>query len=305
MGSASDHRLSFEDLTAGQDGLVTDAQLLGRNWSKASIRWLIADGHLERARRGVLALPGLPPSTWRDLRAALLAAPDAVAYGFAAAGLLGFPGVQPGAVEIAGVRLRAPRLLGVRGHAAPTLTSADTILVNGMRCTSIYRTLCDLVGRVTPKLLKRMVDHVERVDRLHGTERILTCTGRIAAKRRPTLVPLLKILQTRPEGSAGDCDRTAEVLGWIAAAGIRLPVQQHALTWSGEVFVCDGAYLPEKVDIEVDDDWSHSTVGATHRDKRRDQLARRAGWEVVRVTPETTKHELLDHLTWALTARAA
>jgi hypothetical protein len=75
------------------------------------------------------------------------------------------------------------------------------------------------------------------------------------------------------------------------------------VTWGGRVFVLDGAFLPEQIDIEFDDDWSHATAAGSHTDKERDRLARRAGWEVERVTPETDCDAFIDHLAWLLQQR--
>jgi len=212
--------------------------------------------------------------------------------------------VKPGMVDVGVPRLQRPRRRAVIGHAAPALTPADIETIDGMRCTTVYRTVCDLAPEVDHRLLDRMIDHVERIDRSMGVRRIQTAADRIGLMRRPALATLYAALAQRTPGAAGDCERTAQVLRWVVAAGFRLPELEYPVTWAGEDFVCDGAWAPERVDLEVDDDWSHATAGGSHRDKRRDQLARRCGWEVVRVTPATSAAELVQHLHWALTRAA-
>lgn len=298
--TSSEEHLPYAVYTSQQDGLVTTRQLRACGATKKDIEWLVVDGHLERDRRGVLRLPGLPSSVWRDLRSALLAIPGGVAVGRSAGGLHGLPGIQPGAVEVAVRRAQAPRREGVLGHSAPLLEPADIDVISDMPCTTIYRTVCDLAPGAHVRLLERMIDHVERIDRAHGPQRISEAADRIGLKRRPGLATLMAVLAHRFPGSAGDCDRTAEILRWLLEAGLPLPVQQHPVSWGAMDFMCDAAYPDARIDIEVDDDWSHATPGGSQRDKRRDQLARRAGWEVVRVTPATTKIELLEHLQWAL-----
>jgi hypothetical protein len=116
-------------------------------------------------------------------------------------------------------------------------------------------------------------------------------------------MPLLAVLdriRIAPEG----LDLTPRVLSALAAHGIRKPVQEHPVTWGAQDYVLDMAFVPERVDLELDDDWSHATAVGSQSDKERDRRARRAGWEVVRATPSTNLDELCDHLTWILARRA-
>ena len=67
------------DLASRQHGLVSSRQMAQLGITERSIRTAVERGWLRRERRGVFAVAGLPPSKWRQVAAAALAAgPDAV-----------------------------------------------------------------------------------------------------------------------------------------------------------------------------------------------------------------------------------
>jgi hypothetical protein len=297
------HREATYGAMAAGDGLVTRAAVRAMGSSDREIDWALRCGDLISVRRGVLAAPGLPLTAARLQAAAVLAAGDgAVLSHFAAGGRHRFPGIAPGALEVAVPRHRAARLEGVVAHSAPDLRDVDTTVVDGVRCTTPARTVLDLTSCVDPKLLRRFVAHIERTQRRDGLAAIRAAADRIGSKRRPPIAPLLALLDRMLCGDVG-LDLTPRCLAAFQAAGIRRPELEVPVTWGGRVFVLDAGFVPERVDVEFDDDWSHATAAGSHADKERDRLARRAGWVVERVTPETDVGALVEHLVWLLDQR--
>ena len=283
--------------------MVTVASALALGLDRHDIRWAVACGDLQRIRRGILAVPGLAVTPSRLQLAAVLAAGEgAVLSHFAAAGRYGFPRIEPGAIELSVRRRRAARIDGVKAHSAPDLQPIDTAVVDGAPCTTMARTAVDLTARVHPDLLRRIVAHVERAERPEGLARLRAAAGRVSPKRRPDVTPLLALVDRMLAGEGG-LDLTPRYLAAFEAAGIRRPELEVPVTWGGRVFVLDAAFGPEQVDVEFDDDWSHATAAGSHADKERDRLARRAGWEVERVTPETDLEAFVSHLVWLLERR--
>lgn len=287
----------------GADGLLTRADVRALGADDREIDWALRCGDLVSVRRGVLAPPGLPMTVARLQAAAVLAAGKrAVLSHFAAAGRHNFPGVAPGALEVTVPRRRTARLEGVVGHVALDLRPVDTVLVDGVPCTAPARTALDLTPFVHPKLLRRFVAHIERAQRRDGLVAIYAAAERIGPKRRPPVAPLLALIDRMLAGDAG-LDLTPRYLAAFGAAGVPRPSLEVPVTWGGRDFVLDAAFLPERVDVEFDDDWSHATAAGSHADKERDRLARRAGWEVERVTPETDLEGFVEHLEWPLEQR--
>ncbi len=171
-----------------------------------------------------------------------------------------------------------------------------------MPCTAPARTALDLTPFVNPKPLRRFVAHIERAQRRDGLVAIYAAAERIGPKRRPAVAPLLALIARMLAGDAG-LDLTPRYLAALDAARVPRPSLEVPVAWGGRDFVLDAAFLPERVDVEFDDDWSHATAAGSHADKERDRIARRAGWEVERVTPETDLEGFVEHLEWLLEQR--
>ncbi len=284
--------------------MITVADAVQTGLDHHDLRWAVTCGDLQRLRRGVLCAPGMPVTAARLQMAAVLAAgPGAALSHFAAAGRQGFPRIEPGAIELSVRRRRAARMEGVKAHSAPDLQPVDTTVIDGVRCTTMARTALDLTALVHSDVLRRIVAHVERAQRPDGLAGIRAAAGRVSPKRRPDVAPLLALIDRMVSGEGG-LDLTPKCLAALDASGIRRPDLEVPVTWGGRAFVLDAAFLPEQVNVEFDDDWSHATAAGSHGDKERDRLARRAGWEVERITPETDLHAFVDHLGWLLEGRA-
>ena len=288
---------------ASADGLMTRSGVRALGVTDREIDWALRAGDVVSVRRGVLASPGLPLTPDRLQAAAVLAAGrGAVLSHFAAGGRHRFPGVERAALEVTVPRRQAPRLDGVVTHSAPDLHPVDTTLTGGVPCTTPARTVVDLTGRVSATVLRRIVAHVERSQRRDGLASIRAAAGRVSVKRRPDVAPLLTMLDRMVISGEG-LDLTPRYLAAFAAAGIRVPELEVPVTWGGRVFVLDAGFIPEQVDVEFDDDWSHATAAGSQADKERDRAARRAGWVVERVTAETDLDAFVTHLGWLLEQR--
>jgi hypothetical protein len=291
------------EVFSGQDGLAHRRQLRAVGVTDAEVDWALAHGDLVSVRRGVLAVPGIPLTEDRHQRAALLACPDAVLSHRAAAGVHKLPHVQPGALEITVPRRRAARLAGVTCHTCRTdLAAADLAVVGGLACTSVARTVVDLAHAFAPGALRSIVAHAERTLRPRGIGAIRAAAGRVGPMRRPEVASLIELLD-RVDGGEVALDLTPNVLAALRARGLPEPALEVPVTWCGEVYVCDLAFVEERVDVEIDDDFSHATAAGSHRDKERDRLARRSGWEVERAHAETDLNAFADHVAWLLAER--
>lgn len=278
--------MTWTDLAAAQDGLVSRRQLLAV-LSPAAIRHLLDASRLQPVCRGVYAVAGAPPTVWRPLRAALLAAGDAVASHRAAAGLHRFPGVLPGAAEITVYCRTAPRLTDVTVHRATLLVADDITVVDGFPTTTPARTVVDLAATTHPILLERMLDRCDPAE-------VDACLERIGTVSRRGTRRLRALLDARIGGES-PLERTW--LRRLRRAGLPPPVLGYQLVVGGRVLVLDMAWPEHRVAVEVDGWSAHGTRTQFDRDRERDLLATRAGWRVLRVTSRTPPDQLVATLT--------
>lgn len=268
--------MSWQDVAAAQHGLVSRKQLLAFV-TPAAVRWLVEDGRILPVRQGVYRVAGAPETMWSPLWAALLAAGDAVASHRAAAGLHGFPGVLPGAVELMVFGRTTPRLPGVLAHRADRLMADDVEVVEGIPATSRARTVIDLAGAVHPRLLERMLDQCDVAE-------VTACLDRVGTRGRRGVAWLLPLLRARV---GGDSPLEQLWLRRLHRAGYPPPVLAHQLVAGGRLLILDFAWPEHRVGIEVDGWSSHSSRTQFDRDRERDLLATQAGWRILRVTSRT------------------
>lgn len=273
--------MSWADLAATQDGLVSRAQLLD-SLTPSAVRHLLASGRLVQVRRGVYGAAGAPPTVWRPLRAALLAAPETVASHRAAAGLHHLPGVLPGAVELTAFPGSCPRLPGARIHRANTLVVDDLTTVDGFPVTTLSRTVVDMAGTVHPRLLEQMLDRSRPED-------VVACVDRLGAVGRRGLRRLQPLLAVR---LGGESPLEKLWLRRLRRAGLPSPVLGHQLVVGRRVLILDMAWPEHRVALEVDGWSAHGTRTQFDRDRQRDLLTTRVGWRVLRVTSRTPVHEV-------------
>ncbi|MDQ3757354.1 MAG: DUF559 domain-containing protein [Actinomycetota bacterium] len=272
--------MSWPELAAAQDGLVARRQL---GLTEDAVRWAVRDGALRKYRRGIYRAAGAPDSVWQPLRAALLAAGDAVASHRAAAALHGFPGVLPGAVEITVFCRTAPRLAGVVVHRTTLLVADDLTEVNGIPTTTPARTVVDLAATLHPHLLERMLDRCDPLE-------VVACLDRVGTASRRGTRNLRALLDARVGGES-PLEKT-----WVRRfrrSGLPPPELGYQLVIGSRVIVLDMAWPDHRVAVEVDGWSSHGTRTQFDRDRERDLWATRAGWRVLRVTSRTPVREVL------------
>ena len=146
---------SVGEFAASHHGAFTRTQAAALGLRKRGVTDLVNAGALREPVPGVL-VDTAHPGGWRQhLTVATFACNCAGVAGFESAALL--HGVDGSWSEPIVLLLRAPRRVmveGVRVHVGP-LEPCDIVEVDGIRCTSLERTLCDL-GSSVPELQVRM-----------------------------------------------------------------------------------------------------------------------------------------------------
>lgn len=281
---------TIKTLLTEQHELVTPAQARAAGGHSSTLSRLADDGALERVDTRVYGTAGLPMTWERRLHAAVLSAGSpAVASHRAAARLLGMATYEGAPVEITVPTKRTFRRPGVLVHESRDLRYIPPVHVGGIPCTPPRRLALDL-GAVLGQTAYTTV--IRDLRRDHGvTWRQLAAVLELHSRRgRNGCGPLRRQLE-RYYGVEGIPETTLEqsVLDLLIEADFPLPECQHVLHLPGgdpeEPFRLDFAYVPERLDVEIDGP-HHRTPEGRARDRRRDAVLRRFGWEVLRFDEE-------------------
>ena len=272
------------ELAASRHGVFSRSEAASLGITPSRIRTNLRSGRWRVAAPGVLAVAGMPVTSRQMLAAVTLSRSGRpVASHRAAAGLHGLDGCPPGFVEVSVVGTSIPRVDAVV-HRVAVLDPDDVTWVDGIRATTIVRTLCDLGAVVSRDRVEQALDDALR--RRVGPALIERAIDRLW-RPGPTGVPVLAgILGERSPGSVPESWFERLMLKMLEDAGLPKPVVQYEVRDERGRFVArvDAAYPRLKIAIEADSERYHGAPGARVRDLDRTRRLRRAQWEVVAVT---------------------
>ena len=271
------------EFAASRHGALSRRQAAELGLKPSLVRRLLHQRALIEPAPGVLVIVG-SKATWRqELAVASLCCREAGAIGFeSAAALHGTDGYCEGPRA---VLLPAPRrfpIVGVRTHVGP-FDLLDLTVVDGIRCTTVERTLCDL-GSVSSAHQVRMAFEwywrtfrdlaplQAAVDRLHRPGQHGTrAMQELLVEARLKGVPTESALEVRLEAIIGDLD------------GL---VRQYNVFDDAGAFVArvDFAIPERRVAFEAHSKQFHDGTKAHRRDRRRHERLVACGWTVRYIT---------------------
>jgi len=282
-------RQSIFQRSSRQRGLITRAQLdeLAANASRR--RRLVAEGSLRPLASSVYAVGGAPLDQRTHVLAACLEV-DGLASHASAAALVGLPNwsiPSPPDVIVAGRRRGFRSTLG-RVHTTTNLGPDDQVVVDGIPCTSVARTLLCLAGTVPELPEERFRTTVDDAVRLRlATDGWLWWTlERLRCRGRDGVAVLERVLADRAN-SPTESWLEREYLRVTDAAQIERPVVQARIAAHG-AFVArvDFLYERRRVVVEVTGAVGHSTPEQRAADAKRRNALLLQGFVVLEFTYE-------------------
>ena len=149
-------------LAASPNNVFTSSQAAAHSLTRRQLRSAIERGLIVEPHRGVFVghVPDGGP-TWHQQVAAATAGRDGVVASHrSAARLARLEGFEHEPSTEASIETpRLVRLDGVIGHRVRSLPRCDFVMVDGIRCTNVARTLVDLGDVVDPDRVERAFDH--------------------------------------------------------------------------------------------------------------------------------------------------
>jgi len=260
--------------------LVSQAAQAGATFDMRQRR--IKSGAWLRLSPRVLALAGAP-KTWRQhLMASVLEAGDgAVASHRSAAVLLDIPGFDEGWPETLKLRGRAHRERLSTMHETFWLPLHHTTVIDGIRCTSLARTVFDLASCAHPLRVERALDNsLARLGlSIDAVAEVVAAIGR-SGKAGTTV--MRDLLRARTEGYVPpDSELEALLIAVLRSHGLPAPVRQVDVgdeEWVGRI---DFVYREAKVIIEADGRPYHIALLDQERDEARRARLEAEGWRVI------------------------
>lgn len=279
---AADPLGAVAELAASQHGAVSRSQAASLGLDRRAVRRLVERGLLQEPIPTVLRLVGAP-ATWKQ-RATLPTLTSACAavshlWGARLHDLLGDEHL-PGDVQVTIERNSTLRAPGVAVHRTTRWSPGDLTVVDGIRCTSIARTLCDLGAAAPIEIVEQATDEALRrgVSRKWIEQRLVELH-----RPGPSGTGALSAVLALPDrlGELPDSWFERVLARSVVAKGLPPLTLQHPVEVEGHRFRLDGAYPEMLLAVEADSHRFHGTVNARRRDRRRDHLLRSAGWEVL------------------------
>jgi len=189
------------EFVASRHGVFTRKQASQLGLSKEDIARLVRDGAVASLTRSVLCFTSYP-TTWRQAAYAATVDGSAVASHATAGALHRLDGceLRPDGPFVSVEYSRRSNRLGVVAHRSCDLSEDDITEVDGIRCTTIARTICDLAGDATVSTddLIRMIDDVQR----RGTSMLwlLQVANRLRRPGRAGPTRVIAIVERRQNG---------------------------------------------------------------------------------------------------------
>jgi hypothetical protein len=268
-------------IAAGQHHLVTREQLWRVGVSQKQIHDWQQTGYLDRVEPNVFLAAG-GQLTWRARLLSVCLTTEGLASHRSAAALHGLEGCNPGRPEITLPRGQLFRRSTVRVHESTDLHLTRCVMVDGVPCTPVARTLLDL-GAVSPMLVEdATLDAASR--RLTSWAELLSTLVSHSRRGRRGCGPLRSVLDEH-YGDVTESKLERRFHRLLHDAGLPVPVPQFLVHDDvGFVMRVDFAYPDLLIAIEVDSVLHHLNRKAFEEDRLKRNRLRRARWLLVEVT---------------------
>lgn len=298
---------AIDEFASDQHRVITHEQLIDIGLSQSAINRRVACKRLHRIHRGVFVVGPLPLAAHGLRMAAVLACGEGAMLSHrSAAALWGLRPDNRATIDVTTPRAGTRSRHNVVIHRSRTLTAADIDTVDGIRCTSLARTLLDLAEILDRRGLERAIDRAEQL-RILDMNAINDVLARAKGRRGAKL--LRWVLDEHYAGSTLTRRKLEELMLAICrTAGLPRPrVNEWIALPNNTGYEGDFVWPQQRLIVETDGYETHGTRHAFEHDRKRDQRLMLAGWRVIRFTRRQVlndPHSLAAALT-RLLARAA
>jgi len=288
------------EFAASRHGAFNLSQAAEHNVTRQDIAWMKRVGMIDAVYQHVWRFIGHPNTDRQQLYAATLAAHSAGSH-FSAAALQCVDGFEafPAQPEILVHHADWTEIKGIVVRRTRFLSTHDVTVVDGIVCTNLARTACDIAPDLTHPQLVRVIDDIQR--RGMSMRWVMYRAEKLNRMGRPGPPLVLDIVRRRLSGyrvpeSAFE-RMLAECLKSPLLSGI---VRQHRLADVNGDFICrfDFAIPWARLGIEAHSRSYHVGELVERYDEDRDMRATKQGWETVYLgfaatrSPQRVRHDI-------------
>ena len=270
-------------LAGSQHGVVALRQLVDIGLGARAVRARVAAGRLHRIHRGVYSVGHAslgPRAGW--IAAVLACGPGAVLSHRSAAALHDLRASASMRVEVLVPRRRSSSPRGVVVRTSSRLAAADVVVVDGIRCTSVARTLLDLAAVLDDDAVEHACDRAEQL-RLFDLRAIEEVLARNPGARGSVTLRRV-VARLRPGGPRTRSELERRFLAICRTHRLPQPVVNAWIEFDDAGVSPDFLWRSERLIVETDGGETHDTRHAFEADRRRDQLLAAAGYTTLRFT---------------------
>jgi hypothetical protein len=291
---------SFMDLVQAQHSAFSRDQAGAAGYNRSATRSQVRQGRWQQVARNVFTLVGSPATWHQRLWCALLeAGPLAVLSHRTAAQLLGVPGFAKNVVELTKRETLHHELALSRLHRTSWIPPAHTTERDGLRVTSIARTVFDLAGDPDVAYSRNLeirrhqeeihLDRMRRVfnnSMLHSgntVEQQAQVLATLGRRGRAGTTLMRKLLEDLSEGYIPTESELEDLfLGVCRAEGIEEPERQVSFGIDRPLGRVDCYFRRARLIVELDSRW-HDTPDQREADGWRDLQFAAQGIVVLRI----------------------
>ena len=287
-------RVALNDRFSNQSGVINTQQLFELGVSPKTKERLVARGEIIRVLPGVYRSGAWPMGRDQLKVAACLRNPLATLAFTTAGQEWGLRRMTDPRVHVLVPHGVSPELDGIVVHRCRRIDPVDVVdRGNGLRVTSVARTLFDVGGIVGVGRLRSAVENALDKE-IVNFEDISDAVQRLYHRRRPGSLQIRSVMNSRSDWSAAvQSDLELKVLVAMDRAGIPKPDLQFVLRLAdGSIIRFDFAWPEIQVALEVDHSFWHSGSGESTKDKNRDRKAAALGWLTVRMTDDDVRFDM-------------
>lgn len=273
----------IERVAARQHGVFSRAQAMEAGLSVKMIETRLTSGAWLRMATSVYAIAAVPPNWERQVSAALLSRPGAVAAGSTAAYLQSFDGIRQGRPVVMTAMTGNSRSPIARVIRSRVFDDVAQEIVRGFPTTTIPETLVTLAATTSAPRIESILDSLLGANRLEIDDLL-----DVIDRRRgfPGIVMLRELAAERSSQAYQPPMSELERLLFRVLDHNRVPsvVRQMPFAFESVDMTVD-AYIPRwRLIVEADGRRWHIRVADFERDRRRDNEAVAHGYAVLRFT---------------------